>query len=49
MDFQYTVDAVIRTSFGIAIAYNVLITGMSYTMDITYKNTIGSKNVLITV
>ena len=33
---------VIRTSFGIA--YNVLITGMSDTMDIAYKNTLGSRN-----
>ena len=32
---------VIRTSLGIA--YNVLITGMSDTMDIAYKNTVGSR------
>ena len=32
---------VIRTSLGIA--YNVLITGMSDTMDIAYKNTLGSR------
>ena len=38
---------VIRTSLGIA--YDVLITGMSDTMDIAYKNTLGSrKYVLIT-
>ena len=33
--------SVIRTSLGIA--YNVLITGMSDTMDIAYKNTLGSR------
>ena len=32
---------VLRTSLGIA--YNVLISGMSYTMDIAYKNTLGSR------
>ena len=32
---------VIRTS--LSIAYNVLITGMSDTMDIAYKNTLGSR------
>ena len=35
---------VIRTSLGIA--YNVLITGMSDTMDIAYKNTLGSRKYL---
>ena len=39
---------VIRTSLGIA--YNVLVTGMSYRMDIANKNTLGSKKyVRITV
>ena len=32
---------IIRTSLGIV--YNVLITGMSDTMDIAYKNTLGSR------
>ena len=32
--------SVIRTSLGIA--YNVLISGMSYTVDTAYKNTFGS-------
>ena len=41
VDVDYTVDAVIRISLGIA--YNVLITGMSDTMDIAYKNTLENR------